>query len=292
MTTLILDTPHYALTYESGLLHINHPEHATRLLPLAELERLVIGKGVSITSDLQMKLSELGKELLILGPKSCIMMFDSTYAANNLRLLQYHLVSQFKSRHKLAVDLIEGRRKGQNKVLARLGLASLPIADTPQNNLMLYEADLSRQYWSAWRSCFAKDGFDGRQRQPPKDPINALLSLTSTLEDSALAAPLLAEGFDLTLGIHHTTGYRRASFLLDIKELTRADIELWLISQWNNNLLTHEHFQYSKQRCLLTTEGKKVFYHAWFHWQKSRKVKLRELARRIHQKFIEVCDEQ
>ncbi|WP_407635428.1 CRISPR-associated endonuclease Cas1 [Dickeya parazeae] len=48
-----------------------------------------------------------------------------------------------------------------------------------------------------------ESGFQGRQRQPPGDPINALLSLSSTLEDQALIRPLLAEGFDINLGLHH-----------------------------------------------------------------------------------------
>ncbi|MFY8299514.1 CRISPR-associated endonuclease Cas1 [Pseudoalteromonas sp. SS15] len=292
MTTLILDTPNHALSLEGGLLHISHPEQSARLLPLAELERLIIGKGISITSDLQIKLSELGKELILLGQKSCASIFNASSAPNSLRLLQYHVVSQVNTRRKLAFDIIEARRKGQNKILNRLGLPCLSAPESVPDNLMLYEAELSRHYWQQWRTYFAGDGFHGRERQPPKDPINALLSLTSTLEDSALAAPLLAEGFDLTLGIHHATGYRRASLVLDIKELTRSELELWIINQWHNQVFTAADFQYNKQACLLTKAGQKVFYSSWFHWQKSRKEKLRELARRCHQKFIEVCDEQ
>ena len=172
-----------------------------------------------------------------------------------------------------------------NRVLAQLGEPALPPVKT-QRNPMLAEAELSHLYWQGWARQLAGAGFTTRQRQPPRDPINALLSLTSSLEDSALLPPLLAEGFDPRLGLHHVTGYRRPSLLLDIKELTRAELESWLLQIWQSHTLTAEHFTTSEHGCRLTRAGQQIFYPLWFGWQKSRKSRLRKLVR-ICRKVLE-----
>ncbi|MBB1420782.1 CRISPR-associated endonuclease Cas1 [Pseudoalteromonas sp. SG43-7] len=264
MTILVLDTPNHQLSLQNDLLHIAHPEQAPRLVPLSGFERLVVGRGISLSSDLQLKCSELGKELVILGHKSSAVLINPSTAPNNLRLLQYHAVTREDIRTRLEFALLEARRHGQNRVLKRLAMPLLPPPVAMPNNLMLHEAHMSRTYWRAWSYCFKHDDFAGRERQPPQDPLNALLSLTSTLEDSALTAPLLAEGFDLTLGLHHATGYRRASLTLDIKELTRAEQELWIIAQWQTAKLTKHDFAQTEYGCRLTRSGQQKFYPAWF----------------------------
>lgn len=279
MTTLLLDTPDHQLSLQNDLLHIAYPNQESRLFPLSAIERLVVGRGISLSSDLQLKWSELGKELVILGHKTSAVLINPTTAPNNLRLLQYQAVTKDEIRTRLVFSLLEARRHGQNRVLRRLAMPLLPAPQCIPNNLMLYEAHMSRVYWRAWAHCFAQSGFTGRERQPPLNPLNALLSLTSTLEDSSLTAPLLAEGFDLTLGIHHSTGYRRASLVLDIKELTRAELELWIIVQWQTQKLTMDHFEQTEFGCRLTRAGQQIFYPAWFKWQKKRKLHLRRMVR-------------
>lgn len=290
MTTLILDTPDHCLSLKDGsLLHISHPQQESRSLPLFAIERIVLGRGITISSDLQLTLAELGKELVLLGHKSSAMLINPSYSPSNLRLLQYQAVSQEEVRARLALALLEVRRRGQNRVLRRLGMPALPTPLSVPDNLMLYEAKMSRTYWRAWASCFKTEGFVGRERQPPMDPVNALLSLTSTLEDGVLAAPLLAEGFDLTLGFHHRTGYRRPSLVLDIKELTRAELELWVLVQWQLGRLGCEHFEQTEAGCRLNRVGQQVFYPAWFGWQKQRKAHLRRMVRLCRRRLEREC---
>ncbi|PSW62158.1 hypothetical protein C0W54_07450 [Photobacterium kishitanii] len=59
-------------------------------------------------------------------------------------------------------------------------------------------------------------------------PVNALVSLTSILEDPSYAKALLGQGLDIGLGIRHSTGYYHHSLLFDIKELTRSKLEYWV----------------------------------------------------------------
>lgn len=60
--------------------------------------------------------------------------------------------------------------------------------------------------------------FDGRNRRPPRDPVNALLSLGYSLLAKDLTIALQAVGFDPYLGFYHQPRYGRPALALDIME--------------------------------------------------------------------------
>ncbi len=60
--------------------------------------------------------------------------------------------------------------------------------------------------------------FEGRNRRPPKDPVNALLSLAYALLVKDCTLPLMAAGLDPYLGFFHQPRYGRPSLALDLME--------------------------------------------------------------------------
>ncbi len=60
--------------------------------------------------------------------------------------------------------------------------------------------------------------FEGRNRRPPRDPVNALLSLAYTLLAKDLTIVLQAVGFDPFLGFYHRPRYGRPALALDLME--------------------------------------------------------------------------
>jgi CRISPR-associated protein Cas1 len=60
--------------------------------------------------------------------------------------------------------------------------------------------------------------FTSRSRRPPRDPVNALLSLGYTLLYNEAIAALAAAGFDPYFGFLHKTHYGRCSLALDLIE--------------------------------------------------------------------------
>ncbi len=60
--------------------------------------------------------------------------------------------------------------------------------------------------------------FDGRNRRPPKDPVNVLLSLGYTLLANAVQTQINVTGLDPYLGCLHSAEYGRPSLVLDIME--------------------------------------------------------------------------
>ena len=64
---------------------------------------------------------------------------------------------------------------------------------------------------------FAFD-FDGRNRRPPRDPINALLSFGYALLVRDMSVTLTAVGFDPLMGFYHQPRYGRPALALDVME--------------------------------------------------------------------------
>ncbi len=60
--------------------------------------------------------------------------------------------------------------------------------------------------------------FSGRNRRPPRDPVNALLSFGYTVVGAILEADVEASGLDPALGCLHAPAYGRPSLMLDILE--------------------------------------------------------------------------
>jgi len=66
--------------------------------------------------------------------------------------------------------------------------------------------------------------FSGRNRRPPRDPINACLSFGYTLLGSIIEGEIAAAGLDPMIGYLHQPAYSRPSLALDLLEEYRAPI--------------------------------------------------------------------
>jgi CRISPR-associated protein Cas1 len=66
--------------------------------------------------------------------------------------------------------------------------------------------------------------FEGRNRQPPRDPVNAMLSYLYGCLTSEVTRIAMAVGFDPFMGFYHRPGYGRASLALDLMEEFRPII--------------------------------------------------------------------
>ena len=106
--------------------------------------------------------------------------------------------------------------------------------------------------------------FNGRNRRPPTDPVNALLSLAYSLlsKDCLLAA--LAVGFDPYVGFYHQPRFGRPALALDLMEEFRPLIsESSVLSAINNRVVSEGDFVRAGQAVNLTAAGRKRFFNAY-----------------------------
>ncbi len=107
--------------------------------------------------------------------------------------------------------------------------------------------------------------FTGRNRRPPKDAINAMLSLAYTLLTNDVTAALETVGLDPYVGFLHTLRSGRTSLALDMTEELRAYLgDRFVLSLINRRQITPNDFLYQgEQGVKMTDNGRKIFLTAW-----------------------------
>ena len=106
--------------------------------------------------------------------------------------------------------------------------------------------------------------FAGRNRRPPRDPVNALLSLAYSLLAKDLTIVTQTVGFDPYLGYFHQPRFGRASLALDLMEPFRPLIaDSAVLSAINTRMVTPDDFVRAGDAVALTADGRKKFFQAY-----------------------------
>lgn len=119
-------------------------------------------------------------------------------------------------------------------------------------------------YFEAYQQLFAASlGFNGRNRRPPRDPVNVVLSLSFTLLHAEAVRCLFAVGLDPLLGVYHEPCFGRESLACDLVELFRPLAERWIWRLFADEVLRIEYFtlaEDAQRPCTLGKRGREVFY--------------------------------
>lgn len=127
-----------------------------------------------------------------------------------------------------------------------------------------YEGIASKEYFSVF-PLILKDnmGFKNRQRRPPTDPVNSLLSLGYTLLLYDTLSAVNIAGLDPYLGFLHFSKYGRPSIALDLMEEFRSVIvESLVVSTINRGIFKSTDFvkdEENPKRILLNEESRRKF---------------------------------
>lgn len=133
--------------------------------------------------------------------------------------------------------------------------------------LMGIEGMAAKRYFAEFAKLF-KDRlgltFEGRNRRPPTDPINATLSFLYSLLARELTTAALACGLDPYLGFLHQARYGRPALALDLAEEFRALLaDSVSLSLFNTGELTANDFIARAGAVALTPRGRKTVLSAW-----------------------------
>lgn len=90
------------------------------------------------------------------------------------------------------------------------------------DTLLGFEGDAARRYWSIFGPMLARDHeefrMNGRNRRPPRDPVNAMLSFGYALLVKDCTTALHTAGLDPFLGMYHTPHHGRPALSPDLME--------------------------------------------------------------------------
>lgn len=143
------------------------------------------------------------------------------------------------------------------------------LLSTDKAEIRGLEGDAACCYFSVFHNLIVNQKsefpFGGRSRRPPKDAVNAMLSLAYTLITNDIVSALETVGLDPYVGFLHTIRPGRASLALDMVEELRAYMgDRFVLSLINRRQITSSDFIYQGEKGVVLTEnGRKQFLIAW-----------------------------
>lgn len=171
---------------------------------------------------------------------------------------------------------VEGKIRNQRTMLRRHGGAAaagaLPqlkqLADQAREtsgppSLLGIEGTAARIYFAHFGELLhgalaERFGFEGRNRRPPRDPINALLSFLSSLLTKEAVVALVAAGLDPHVGFYHQPRFGRPSLALDLMEEMRPLIvDSTVMMLCNNSEVSDKSFIERAGAWSLTATGRR-----------------------------------
>jgi len=151
------------------------------------------------------------------------------------------------------------------------------------DQLMAIEGNIRESYYSAFNTIIDKPDFifRGRNRRPPQDRINALISFGNTLAYTAVLSEIYKTHLDPRIGYLHTTNFRRFSLNLDVSEIFKPIlVDRLIFSLLGHNMLRSTHFESKANGILMNDKGRKVFVEEWENKLRTT-IKHRELGREV-----------
>ncbi len=114
-----------------------------------------------------------------------------------------------------------------------------------------------RDFDSAWN-------FSKRNRRPPRDPVNAMLSFGYALLAKECTVALMAEGLDPYWGFYHQPRHGRPALALDLMEPFRPLIvDSAVLTAVNTGMVKKRNFLTASSGCVLQEAGRKAFLRAY-----------------------------
>jgi len=137
--------------------------------------------------------------------------------------------------------------------------------------LLGVEGNAAARYFRHFKYMLGGDGngnfafdFDKRNRRPPADPVNALLSFAYALLTRAWTVTLSAVGFDAYRGYYHQPRYGRPALALDLMEPFRPLIaDSSVLQALNNGEIKPSDFISAAGSVALNADGRRRFIAAF-----------------------------
>lgn len=184
----------------------------------------------------------------------------------------HHILRNIRRHEKVPDELIEKIKEERENVKAAKAIPELMGA----------EGRARKTYYECLQYILKNDfGFSNRNRRPPKDPLNALISFGNSIMYTAILGEMYQTQLDPTISFLHEPSTKRFSLILDISEIFKPlIIDSIIFSSINNKIIIEKDFLLNQGVCFLNEDGKKKFLRE-FEKKMATTIKHRKLNRNI-----------
>ena len=252
--------------------------------PMEQLQAIYLFGAVQISAQAVQSCLERAVPIAYFSPAGRYLGMTQGLPSSGVdaRMGQYRLFGDPGLRAKLASTILAAKIHNQRVLLMRNGSCPKPVLDQlatlrdraaqggSLETLRGIEGLAAAQYFEHFGSMLkgtAFEGFDfqGRNRRPPRDPVNALLSLGYSILAKELTGICHAVGLDPFLGFLHQPRFGRPALALDLMEEFRPLIaDSVAVSLLNRRELDIGDFARTSRGTFLNDEGRRQYWRAWF----------------------------
>lgn len=292
LNTLFVTSEGSYLALENDNVVVLNGDEKKGMFPLSILEGIVCFSYKGASPALMGACAEKGVQLCFMSPRGRFLARICGEDRGNvlLRKQQYRLSDDPSRSCLIARNMILGKvfnarwvleravrdhvmrvdaeaLKSTSQMLARQISAIETAVDL--DSLRGLEGEASARYFAVFDQLILNQKeafvFDARNRRPPRNAVNALLSFGYTLLSNDCGAALESVGLDSYVGFMHRDKPGRPSLALDLMEELRAPLaDRLALTLINNRVIQPRHFQrHADGAVFLNDEGRKLFLNAW-----------------------------
>lgn len=262
MATIVVHTQGTLITARSRHLVLEPPGGDKVEQPVLAVDRLHLYGRIQVATTAISLLARHGREVAWFTRRGRLLARLAGDPAHgvDLRRAQYRLADDPPATLAIARRLVAAKILNQRAVLLRswrgrnqiadqdcldaLEAAAVKVLDAPDPDLLRgLEGAAAARYFQAWAALMPQFPWDGRNRRPPRDPLNVLLSFGYTLLTNECQSQAEARGFDVWMGVLHGLRPGRAALALDLVEPLRpVVIDRLILDLVTHHRLGPEHF--------------------------------------------------
>lgn len=290
--TLYVTSPDAFLSLDGENILVRTDESVLGRVPVHNLEGVVSFGYRSASPRLMAACAERGVGLAFFTPHGRFLSRVSGAVSGNvlLRATQYRTADSTEKSLPLAKMFLTGKLYNSRWLLERFCRdhavridenavrqaavyqknALKQIECAPDSETLLgIEGSAAKSYFSVFNELILRNkddfSFDERNRRPPLDPVNALLSFTYSLLGNEIAGALEGVGLDPAVGFFHTLRQGRKSLALDMLEEFRAPLaDRFVLSLINLGTVTAKDFESKENGAVyLKDDARRNFLSAW-----------------------------
>ncbi|MBZ0220881.1 MAG: CRISPR-associated endonuclease Cas1 [Candidatus Methylomirabilis sp.] len=272
------------LSKKGDQLHVALDGNVISKHPLRQVRAVYLFGAVQMSAQLVHACLDEGKDVAYFAPSGRFLGLLRGLPASGIdaRIGQYRLFQDENTCLTLAKEVVRAKIHNQRVLLMRNGNVSDQAIEELRSlrdrtldardigTVLGLEGRAAAVYFEGFSSMLKENklsdfSFSERNKRPPKDPVNALLSLAYSMLAKELTGVCHSVGLDPFLGFYHKPRYGRPALALDLMEefrpLTADSIVLSLI---NRGEVAPSDFLFSSHGCNLNEHGRRAFWQGWF----------------------------
>lgn len=325
MGTLYIDRKELTIKLDGNAIAFYINGEREGIVPIKPLDRVVVTGSVNIETSVLNRLCDENISMIFLSGRRMRfhgILHGSLHNNGSLRVKQYEKSLMPAFAVDISHDMVNRKIKAQSHLLEdallnrpdlRLPLTTaigtlnkikdslygfamkfsnsdLKSFEGVLDSIRGYEGSGAAAYFSAYTKLFAPSlNFTGRNKRPPRDPVNAILSLSYTLLHYEAVREIELIGLDPTIGFYHQFDYGRESLASDLIEPLRPSIDRLVKEAFREKVFTERDFNYSVEKpgCYLKKGGRGRFYPLYEDWARELRPEIVSEVRTLASKILD-----